>query len=296
MLQRISRTLVLGLISVSFVSGQIDTLDAVSYLPMQIGNKWQYHYYASGEDFGFVLWEITDIVTKDNGLTYFEFNPRLYHTGWFPVRHHLRIDTTTLSVMSYDQGEGCPNNEMKIADLAPADTSEYTDTCFHFTEYPDSAFYISELNLYSHSYHIYNINNDFVLSEGIGFTYQYSFDHPWNNFKYQLSAAQIDSVQYGDFVSTVEQANQPKSFKVDQNYPNPFNPTTTISYELPQQSDVQITIYNLLGKQVTTLLSETQDAGLQSIQWNATNVPSGMYFYQIRAGDYVQTRKMVLLK
>jgi len=108
MLQRISRTLLLGLISVSFVSGQIDTLDAVSYLPMQIGNKWQYHYYASGEDLGFVLWEITDIVTKDNGLTYFEFNPRLYHTGWFPVRHHLRIDTTTLSVMSYDQGEGCP--------------------------------------------------------------------------------------------------------------------------------------------------------------------------------------------
>jgi len=88
----------------------------------------------------------------------------------------------------------------------------------------------------------------------------------------------------------------PNSLLIYQNYPNPFNPTTTIQYELPQRSDVQITIYDLLGKQVTTLLSETQDAGLQSIQWNANDVPSGMYFYQIRAGEYVQTRKMVLLK
>jgi len=87
-----------------------------------------------------------------------------------------------------------------------------------------------------------------------------------------------------------------EGFSLEQNYPNPFNPTTTINYELPQQSDVQITIFDLLGKHVTTLLSETQAAGIQSVQWNASNVPSGMYFYQIKAGDFVQTRKMILLK
>jgi len=79
-------------------------------------------------------------------------------------------------------------------------------------------------------------------------------------------------------------------------YPNPFNPVTTIQYKLPQRSDVQITIYDLLGREVTTLVSKTQEAGIKSVQWDATNVPSGMYFYQIRAGEYVQTRKMVLLK
>jgi len=88
----------------------------------------------------------------------------------------------------------------------------------------------------------------------------------------------------------------PLKLTLHQNYPNPFNPITTIQYELPQSSDVEIAIYNLLGRKVTTLISETQDAGYKSVQWNAANVPSGMYFYQIRAGKFVQTRKLVVLK
>ncbi len=88
----------------------------------------------------------------------------------------------------------------------------------------------------------------------------------------------------------------PKAISLFQNYPNPLNPTTIIEYTLPQRSDVQITIYDLLGRKVTTLVSEAQEAGLKSVQWDASNVPSGMYFYQIRAGEYVQTRKMVVLK
>ncbi len=88
----------------------------------------------------------------------------------------------------------------------------------------------------------------------------------------------------------------PRAFSLQQNYPNPFNPFTTILYELPHRSDVQLIIYDMLGREITKLVSEAQDAGYKSIVWNATNVPSGMYFYQIRAGDFVQTRKMVVLK
>jgi len=88
----------------------------------------------------------------------------------------------------------------------------------------------------------------------------------------------------------------PAEFALYQNYPNPFNPITTIKYELPQRSDVQITIYDLLGRKVTTLVNQTQNAGFKSVQWDASNVANGMYFYQIQAGDFVQTKKMVLLK
>ena len=88
----------------------------------------------------------------------------------------------------------------------------------------------------------------------------------------------------------------PDKFALHQNYPNPFNPTTAIHYELSERSDVQITIFDLVGREVTALFSETQDAGYKSIQWDASNVSSGMYFYQIRAGEFVQTRKMVVLK
>jgi len=91
------------------------------------------------------------------------------------------------------------------------------------------------------------------------------------------------------------------SYSLSQNYPNPFNPTTTIQYELPQRSDVRISIYDLLGKQVVILISESQDAGYKSVIWDATNdqgqpVSAGVYFYQIKAGDFVQTREMILLK
>jgi flagellar hook assembly protein FlgD len=85
------------------------------------------------------------------------------------------------------------------------------------------------------------------------------------------------------------------------NYPNPFNPITTLSYDLPENSFVNITIYNLLGREVRRLINQTQDAGFKSVIWNATNnqgnpVSAGLYLYQIRAGKYVQTKKMLLLK
>jgi len=90
-------------------------------------------------------------------------------------------------------------------------------------------------------------------------------------------------------------------FLLNQNYPNPFNPITTIQYVLPKRSDVQITIYDLLGRKVTTLASETQDAGYNSVIWDATNdqgqqVSTGVYLYKIKADGFIETRKMVLLR
>jgi len=98
-----------------------------------------------------------------------------------------------------------------------------------------------------------------------------------------------------------ELTTQPMEFYLHQNYPNPFNPVTTIQYELPQRSDVQITIYDLLGRKVTTLVSKYQVAGYKSVIWDATNdlgqlVSAGVYFYRIKSGDFVQTKKMVLLR
>ena len=85
------------------------------------------------------------------------------------------------------------------------------------------------------------------------------------------------------------------------NYPNPFNPVTTLRYDLPEQTHVNITIYDMLGRQVKTLINHTQDAGYRSVIWNATNdygkpVSAGIYLYQIQAGEYMLTKKMVLLK
>ena len=90
-------------------------------------------------------------------------------------------------------------------------------------------------------------------------------------------------------------------YNIHQNYPNPFNPVTTLRYDLPENGLVTITIYDMLGKEVKTLINQTQDAGYKSVIWDATNnygkpVSAGIYLYQIQAGEYISTKKMVLLK
>ncbi|MBI4547327.1 MAG: T9SS type A sorting domain-containing protein [Ignavibacteriae bacterium] len=88
----------------------------------------------------------------------------------------------------------------------------------------------------------------------------------------------------------------PKEFALHQNYPNPFNPVTVIRYQLPVQSHVTLKIYNLLGQEVRTLVDEVQEAGYKSVEWNAAGMASGVYFYRLRAGNFVDVKKLPLLK
>ncbi|HIN25865.1 MAG TPA: T9SS type A sorting domain-containing protein [Candidatus Marinimicrobia bacterium] len=93
----------------------------------------------------------------------------------------------------------------------------------------------------------------------------------------------------------------PTKYSLNNNYPNPFNPLTTISFDLPEDGFVNVSIYNVMGIHVKDLVNSQQNAGFKSIQWDATNnrgqpVSAGVYLYQIQAGDFVQTKKMVLIK
>ncbi|MCP4582131.1 MAG: T9SS type A sorting domain-containing protein [candidate division Zixibacteria bacterium] len=87
----------------------------------------------------------------------------------------------------------------------------------------------------------------------------------------------------------------PIDFSLNQNYPNPFNASTTINYQLPRSADVTIEIFDLLGRRVTTLVNEQLLAGSYHVIWHADNISSGIYFYKLRAGDYIETRKMLLV-
>ena len=90
--------------------------------------------------------------------------------------------------------------------------------------------------------------------------------------------------------------NIPKSFSLSQNYPNPFNPSTTIEFSLPKRAFVNLTIYNTLGQVVKTLVSSEMESGTHRIIWKANNIPSGIYFYRLNAGNFVETKKMILMK
>jgi len=93
----------------------------------------------------------------------------------------------------------------------------------------------------------------------------------------------------------------PATFTLHQNFPNPFNPITTLRYDLPKDNFVMLTVYDMLGREIAQLVNSNQQAGFKSVQWDATDsmgrpVSAGVYLYQIQAGEYVQTKKMVLLK
>jgi hypothetical protein len=88
----------------------------------------------------------------------------------------------------------------------------------------------------------------------------------------------------------------PDDFELSQAYPNPFNPTTTLSFAIPIDSEVSLSVYNLQGREVSTLIDANMDAGYHSIVWNADSYSSGVYFVKMVAGEYVNTQKLMLVK
>ncbi len=100
----------------------------------------------------------------------------------------------------------------------------------------------------------------------------------------------------GTSTAVREEGTLATSFTLDQNYPNPFNPSTTISYAVPTNSFVSLKVYSILGTEVASLVNETQAAGRYTVRFTATQLSSGVYFYRIVAGNFVDTKKLTLLK
>jgi hypothetical protein len=105
-------------------------------------------------------------------------------------------------------------------------------------------------------------------------------------------------IKYKPSISSVQDEEEyiPEKFILQQSYPNPFNPSATIAYQIPELSLVTIKVYDLLGREVVTLVDEFKPAGKYETEFNAANLPSGVYFYQLKSGGFIQSMKMVLMK
>ena len=116
------------------------------------------------------------------------------------------------------------------------------------------------------------------------------------------SHAVLAHLNQGDYLSNcdtltlITPQEQPAEFKLYANYPNPFNPVTNIRFNLPQTSHTKLTIYNILGNEVATLINDELNVGSYLVSWNASDYPSGVYFYKLETKDFTETKKMVLLK
>jgi Secretion system C-terminal sorting domain len=114
--------------------------------------------------------------------------------------------------------------------------------------------------------------------------------------KYIYRLKQIDNDGQYQYSKEIEVKVVPNQYTLYQNYPNPFNPTTTIKFNLPQAAEVNLTVYNILGEKVMTLANGMLEAGFHSVEFNASNLASGTYIYRLQASNFVETKKMMLIK
>lgn len=113
--------------------------------------------------------------------------------------------------------------------------------------------------------------------------------------QHEFSLARILPQEYSVSVQTTPSLS-PGKFELRQNYPNPFNPTTTISFTLPSKSFVSLKVFDVLGREISTLVSEEMPAGTYTRQWKAGRLASGVYFYRLQTGSFTETKKLVLLR
>jgi hypothetical protein len=126
--------------------------------------------------------------------------------------------------------------------------------------------------------------------------YQY-IDEEVENGTYSYRLKQVDFDGSYSYSKTVEAVvNQPVVFSLKQNYPNPFNPVTNIQYEVASIQFISLKVYDVLGNEVATLVNEEKPEGDYEVEFNATGLSSGLYFYQLQAGNYISTKKMIFMK
>lgn len=127
---------------------------------------------------------------------------------------------------------------------------------------------------------------------------EYSFidKNPTGGSKFQYRLKQIDNDGQFEYSDIVEVDMIPDKYELSQNFPNPFNPSTTVRFALPKQTLLKINLYNVLGEQVATVAEGMFESGYHKVTFNASNLPSGTYIYRFESNDFIEVKKMMLLK
>ena len=280
--------------------------NVLSLYPLTIGNKWvfdedriAYNPYPTGSH-SITTREVLRDTIAPNGKQYYLLKDETHFGGNFLER----VDSIEGKVYRYDESLNSFGNEYVIDDLL----AEVGDTVLSYRmEYGEGGFTLvldettfekwglekSKLVFENYTLHppVYSLTRDI----GLDYIYYYfDFGEGW----VVLKGCIINGVVYGDTAVVSVDDNQPlvSSYKLEQNYPNPFNPTTKISWQSPIGSRQTIRVYDILGNEVATLVDEYKPAGGYEVKFDATGLPSGVYFYQLKAGDFIQTNKMIYLK
>ncbi len=278
-----------------------------SWFPLSIGNTWIYDSYSvegiSREFTGTKYMKVVKDTLIEN-QKYFVIENEFYLTAVFSEQMFLRIDSATgLIYRFWTQLD----SEYIFHDLYAEEGDIIYDPFnpslpFYYLQYEHPTNYLG-MNTYERSYLEYGLctcHHNLIKGFGLASTYFLEVYGEENILKGCI----INGVLYGDttFVVDVEDDQNPipTEYKLEQNYPNPFNPSTIINYQLPVAANVTLKVFDVLGREVATLVNEEKAAGNYKVEFNPAssikNPASGIYFYQLKAGEFVETKKMILLK
>jgi hypothetical protein len=202
---------------------------------------------------------------------------------------HLTRDTTILNLLEMRSGR----HELRVAgavwSFPLASVDEVQQPVFRYSDSAAIRFTLTSwINSGAHS------EDSVSLAESVGLTRR-SFSGWFDSIPWQSYFG--DAVLLGTPTAVTRHLSAtPTTFVLHQNYPNPFNPTTTIRFALPQRSHVTLTVFNTLGQQVATLIHEIQEPGEHSVRLDGSRLASGVYFYRLQAGEYVASKRLVLVR
>jgi len=280
-----------------------------NWFPLEVGNLWSYENYYTENGvpyFAGYSWNwIDDKVVLQNGLEYFRMIERLTNGDRDTV--YIRLDSLTAIIYAYSEETG---QDLLFEDLS----AELGDSvCYEYNSFWGCPYVQSE-----DEFNIWGLNTmkkalypnysgwvcDHSLVKGIGLFHQGCGD--LTTYYSNLIGCVINGVVYGDTTTVGVDADETPiatEFRLEQNYPNPFNPSTKIKYQIPASLNpskggtlVQLIVYDILGNEITTLVNEEKQSGVYEVEFDGSNLPSGIYFYQLKAGSFIQTKKMVYLK
>ena len=272
--------------------------DMLEFYPNNIGNSWSYrwlyydiinNYYEAGTDEVFI--------SKDTLINNTIYRAVEFNYGSYNYAHYFeRIDTASGNVLRIDDLSSGETNLVdniyaKIGDTISISNNRYLLYCdkivvlsIRDTMINNFQTTIREVVGWPSNSKLYFVRNIGMLGSGKN---------------YWIDSANVDGNVFSNIGITSikgDHKNIISEYVLNQNYPNPFNPITTISYSLFKSGFVTIKIYNIVGKEIKTLVSKEESRGDHSIQFNGSNLASGIYFYQIRTNGFIQTKKLMLIK
>lgn len=277
-----------------FVSSPAQQDTVYSYMPLHIGNQWQYevHYivYNSNIDTTYYsTFTVSGDTIMPNGYQYQIIK------GISEDTKYVHIDSTTACVYEY---EGSISRGLKTDSLWSSEGDWFGRGSY--CELIDTATVLNHLTWTMVVERVWpDIAETHTLAMDIGISHRaVSTSYGFGSTKtYTLVYANIDGNEFGEFVTSQNETQiELSEFHLHQNYPNPFNPLTTIEYSITQKSFVTLKIFDVLGNELATLISGKKIAGHYSVQFSSKGLPSGIYFYQLKSGTFIETKKMLLLK